>query len=287
LTHVALVRDLNPLVSTYVYNNYLMTGGVSPTPTVFVDGGYEVMMGGFAYDPDSDPLIPYYRPIIEASAVRTIPSIDLVTAIDWTGDYDAQIYTVRLHAAVGNGVSPNTAPGLPSSPTGPGRFRAETSQQFETTSADAEENLLYYRWDWGDGEISDWEGPFASGDPVTAAHTWAENGDYEIRAKVRDPFGEETDWSAPLAVTVACCEGRVGDANGSFEDNPTIGDVSVMIDALFIGSDWGVIPCLNEADVNISGGANPQQEDITIGDVSYLIDYMFISGESIGLPDCQ
>jgi hypothetical protein len=86
-----------------------------------------------------------------------------------------------------------------------------------------------------------------------------------------------------------CCVGRVGDANGSGDNEPTIGDVSVMIDALFIGNDWSVISCLTEADVNQSGGSDPQggpTGDITIGDVSYLIDYLFITGMSLGLPDC-
>jgi hypothetical protein len=94
---------------------------------------------------------------------------------------------------------------------------------------------------------------------------------------------------SPFIVTEpsGCCVGQVGDANGSGEETPTIGDVSVMIDALFINENWAVIPCLGEADVNISGGSDPQQSDITIGDVSYLIDYLFITGETIGLPPCQ
>jgi hypothetical protein len=83
-----------------------------------------------------------------------------------------------------------------------------------------------------------------------------------------------------------CCEGTVGDANGSGEDVPTIGDVTVMIDALFIGENWAVIECLTEADLNQSGGNDPQTSDITIGDVSYLIDYLFITGEGLGLPEC-
>ncbi|MEW5794820.1 MAG: thrombospondin type 3 repeat-containing protein [Candidatus Zixiibacteriota bacterium] len=83
-----------------------------------------------------------------------------------------------------------------------------------------------------------------------------------------------------------CCVARVGDANGSGDDEPTIGDVTTMIDALFIGGDFGVIPCLAEADINQSGGAEPQAEDISIGDITMLIDYLFISGSSVGLPDC-
>ncbi|MEW5797304.1 MAG: PKD domain-containing protein [Candidatus Zixiibacteriota bacterium] len=87
-------------------------------------------------------------------------------------------------------------------------------------------------------------------------------------------------------INYGCCADRVGDANGSGEDEPTIGDVTTMIDALFIGGDFGVIPCLAEADINQSGGDNPQPEDITIGDITTLIDYLFITGASLGLADC-
>ncbi len=90
-----------------------------------------------------------------------------------------------------------------------------------------------------------------------------------------------------ITVLASCCSGRVGDANGLGGDEPTIGDVSVMIDALFINADWGVIACLEEADLNQSGGASPTSDDISIGDVSILIDYLFITGPSLGLPACQ
>ncbi len=59
-----------------------------------------------------------------------------------------------------------------------------------------------------------------------------------------------------------------------------------MIDALFIGGDPAVLPCVAEADVNQSGGLNPQPDNVTIGDVSVLIDYLFITGPSLGLSAC-
>ena len=86
-----------------------------------------------------------------------------------------------------------------------------------------------------------------------------------------------------------CCQGRVGDANGEGGDEPTIGDVAVIIDALFItGSPEPLGCCLEEADVNLSAQEPPgvQFADITIGDVSILIDYLFITGPSLGLADC-
>jgi hypothetical protein len=86
-----------------------------------------------------------------------------------------------------------------------------------------------------------------------------------------------------------CCTGMVGDANSSGEEMPTIGDISVLIDAKFITSTCaGIVGCLDESDVNLSATGEAGCEDITIGDISILIDYLFISGpDQYGpLPDC-
>jgi len=95
---------------------------------------------------------------------------------------------------------------------------------------------------------------------------------------------------SPFLLAVAnasCCLDRVGDANNSGDDEPTIGDVSTIIDAKFItGTCDGIIDCLLEADINQSGGADPICGDITIGDISTLIDYLFITGPELGLPEC-
>jgi hypothetical protein len=87
-----------------------------------------------------------------------------------------------------------------------------------------------------------------------------------------------------LGCAGTCCVGRVGDANNSGVDEPTIGDISVMIDMLFISGD--LVDCMLEADINQSGGTNPVKNDVTIGDISILIDYLFITGKSLGLNDC-
>ncbi|MEW5795645.1 MAG: S8 family serine peptidase [Candidatus Zixiibacteriota bacterium] len=85
-----------------------------------------------------------------------------------------------------------------------------------------------------------------------------------------------------IRVDFGCCSGRVGDVNGLGGDVPTIGDVTMLIDFLFIS----LIPpaCLAEADINQSGGANPQEGDISIGDVTQLIDHLFIA--QLPLPFC-
>jgi hypothetical protein len=82
-----------------------------------------------------------------------------------------------------------------------------------------------------------------------------------------------------------CCVGKIGDANGSGDDMPTIGDISVMIDAKFITGSCittgpgANIRCITEADANLSGGIGATCDDISIGDISMLIDDLFITGE--------
>ena len=88
--------------------------------------------------------------------------------------------------------------------------------------------------------------------------------------------------AAPVTVLSSCCVGVVGNVNLIGGDEPTIGDVSTLIDHLFMSGD--PLDCLPEADVNQSGGENPTYGDITIGDVSTLIDYLYISGDI--LNDC-
>jgi PKD repeat protein len=102
------------------------------------------------------------------------------------------------------------------------------------------------------------------------------------------PAGSYSPATVPGALfSGICCEGFVGDVNGQGGQEPTIGDVSTLIDALFISEDASIIPCLGEADINQSGGVIPRAEDITVGDISYLIDYLYIAGQSIGLPECM
>ncbi len=97
------------------------------------------------------------------------------------------------------------------------------------------------------------------------------------------------DHSAPICfeITDQCCVGRVGDANCSGDDEPTIGDISYMIDRKFIDTDEPWWCCLEEADINQSGLPGDLSEgDITIGDISILIDYLFLTGPELGLNNC-
>jgi len=56
-------------------------------------------------------------------------------------------------------------------------------------------------WDFGDGYISEWLGPYVAGDTVCEMYSWSEPGDYEIRAGIKDGCQNEY-WTDPLIIHI-------------------------------------------------------------------------------------
>ncbi|GAI25212.1 unnamed protein product, partial [marine sediment metagenome] len=56
------------------------------------------------------------------------------------------------------------------------------------------DDIAEYIVNWGDGPNETITGPFASGTPATANHTWEEQGKYTIKAKAKDEHGLESEW---------------------------------------------------------------------------------------------
>ena len=73
---------------------------------------------------------------------------------------------------------------------------------FTTVTTDVDGDQISYNFSWGDDTYSGWVGPFESGETGTASHNWDENGTYEIRAKAKDVFGDESNWSEPFSVSM-------------------------------------------------------------------------------------
>ncbi len=93
----------------------------------------------------------------------------------------------------------------PPVPTINGPSSGAVNQEYEFSVGpvtDPEGDSFYCKWDWGDGNISDWLGPFPSGQIATASHTWATPGVYELKAKLKDEFNAESNWSAPHELTI-------------------------------------------------------------------------------------
>lgn len=82
--------------------------------------------------------------------------------------------------------------------------------------------------------------------------------------------------NSPLVTAIGeeCCEGRVGNVDGLGNPSvPTLGDLSALVDFLFISLEPP--GCWDEA--NVDGEAPSGPDGTTLSDLSALIDNLFIS----------
>jgi hypothetical protein len=67
---------------------------------------------------------------------------------------------------------------------------------------DPEGDSMFCMWDWGDGNITEWTGPYTSGQTIYATHKWTQSGIYDVGAKLKDTYGAESGWSASYTITI-------------------------------------------------------------------------------------
>jgi len=77
---------------------------------------------------------------------------------------------------------------------------------------------LEFRYDWGDGSISDWGASSQS-------HAWPSAGNFCIKAQVKDSNGALSDWSNCTNITVS--SGSGGTVSHSTENSPPAADAGV------------------------------------------------------------
>lgn len=98
---------------------------------------------------------------------------------------------------------PDNPPETPSQPSGPISGNVDIDYTFLTNTTDPDEgDELSYQWDWGDGNISEWIGPYPSGQSMQTAHRWLEEGDYPVKVKAQDNHGLESAWSDAITVHI-------------------------------------------------------------------------------------
>lgn len=78
--------------------------------------------------------------------------------------------------------------------SGPTTGATGVEYQFTAVTTDPNEDELYYKWDWNDGNVSEWMGPYISGEAVIEYHKWSNAGTYIIKVKAKDPYNFESDW---------------------------------------------------------------------------------------------
>jgi subtilisin family serine protease len=92
----------------------------------------------------------------------------------------------------------NTQPETPDIPSGKTNGKPGNEYKFTTIASDEDGDELWYFWEWGDGNYSDWLGPYPSGNECEASYTWQQEANFSIRVKTKDSKNGESYWSEPF-----------------------------------------------------------------------------------------
>lgn len=98
-------------------------------------------------------------------------------------------------------INPNNPPNKPNKPIGEISGKIEQNYTYITNTTDPDGDQIYYKWDWGDGTYSTWDGPYDSNLLVNASNNW-DKGTYNIRVKAKDIYNLESNWSEPLIIRI-------------------------------------------------------------------------------------
>jgi hypothetical protein len=78
--------------------------------------------------------------------------------------------------------------------TGPSTGKPFHKYIYSINATDPEGESLYYWFEWGDGTITSWQGPYESGKMCNTSIHWNKQGTYTINAKAADVYGGDSDW---------------------------------------------------------------------------------------------
>jgi hypothetical protein len=96
----------------------------------------------------------------------------------------------------------NTQPAKTAKPSGTRIGKVGQMYQFISSTTDVDGDKIYYKWSFGDGNMSKWLGPFTSGQEINISYNWSYIGFYNVQVKARDEHRAESDWSEPLIVFI-------------------------------------------------------------------------------------
>jgi rhodanese-related sulfurtransferase len=97
----------------------------------------------------------------------------------------------------------NQVPNQPAKPSGSTNVRTEVSYIYSTITTDPDIDSVKYGWDWdGDDIVDEWTDYNISGITINTSHTWDNPGTYDVKVKVEDSVGDQSEFSLVLTITV-------------------------------------------------------------------------------------
>jgi len=112
------------------------------------------------------------------------------------------LFTATYVSWVDYAPSDNIRPNKPEKPIGNQQGSIHEENSYIFVSTDPDNDTISYCVDWGDETGLNWNGPFNSGEEIELTHIWNVRGSYDIKVKVKDSHGSESEWSETLAISM-------------------------------------------------------------------------------------
>ncbi len=114
----------------------------------------------------------------------------------------AAVSVVLLPALLLSACSHNNPPNAPAKPDGATTGTIGQRLRYSSTASDPDADNVSLRFDWDDGDTSDWSPLLTAGTAWNDSHAWQCSGTYRIAAQARDKHGAVSTWSPFLSVTI-------------------------------------------------------------------------------------
>ena len=153
-----------------------------------------------------------------------------------TGTWRAIIQGCLLFGDPAQKIRKGTIGNPPAKPIleGPNHGVFNQTLTFTSHTTDPDGEPIFYQFNWGTGETTDWLGPYNSGEIVTATHSWPGLGAYLVKVIAKDNKSAMSEWSDPLRVDIT--DNTAPDAPNI--DGPTSGKVGQTNDYIISATDF-------------------------------------------------